>query len=289
MNRLKSLIHVLLGTTVVLVASGLLSPGPGHDPYSKAVNPTGLDVLFYVSESCAEEAAGESPASSDCAKWGSINGIDLTAPFASITTDELLAISLGSMHEDLVRDGLPWFGAVRDDFKRAPRKHQGLDFYGDDLMIRAMADGTVTVRENRKNAGYYVIISHGRGVETLYMHLKEAYGGPNRVRRGDVLGLTGISGNAVSPQLHLGIRVDGAYIDPVTPLKETEDSGITKLIAYYESLFETKTAARKHLVSAYLSRDTEIKRIETGRAIELLRSISYDEQVSAWLKRFTGE
>ncbi|GEM_PF-2253327 len=270
MNRLKYFIAVLIGTTVVLFA-------------------VGLDALFYASESCAEEVAGETPASFDCVKWGSINGIELTAPFASQTIEELLAISLGSMHEDLVRDGLPWFGAFRDDFKRAPRKHRGLDFYVDDLMIRAMADGTVTVREKRKNAGCYLIINHGRGVETLYMHLKEPYMGPSRVRRGDLLGLTGISGNAISPQLHLGVRVDKTYIDPIGPLKESADSDVKNLIAYYESLFAVKRAAREHLVKAYLSRDTETKRIETERAVELLRSISYDDRVSAWLKRFAGE
>jgi murein DD-endopeptidase MepM/ murein hydrolase activator NlpD len=239
--------------------------------------------------SCAKEAAGETPSPHGPVEWGAINGVGLTAPIASLAMDGLLAVSLGSMHEDLVRDGLPWFGVARDDFKRAPRKHRGLDFYGEGLAIAAMADGTVTVREMRKNAGYYVIINHGKGVETLYMHLKEPYAGPSRVRRGDVLGLTGISGNAISPQLHLGIRVNGAYIDPISPLKESADTDTKNLIAYYESLYAVKIAARGHLVRAYLSGDSETKRIETEKAVELLGSISHDERVSAWLKRFAGE
>lgn len=255
------------------------------------VTSVSLGGLFPVPVAAAgEENSGEVETPKiEAAGWGKIRGIELTAPIASLTAEELLAVSLGSMHEDIVRDGLPWFDAVRDDFKNKPRRHRGLDFYGENLPIIAMADGTITVRSNAKNAGYYVVIDHGGGVETLYMHLKEPYNGPNRVERGDLLGITGISGNAISPQLHLGIRVDKVYIDPTSPLKEAADTGTRDLIAYYESQFEVKSRARKHLVTAYLADDADVKRAETEKGLELLRTISYDEKVSEWLKRLDGK
>lgn len=259
---------------------------------------TDLKAFFAVPEANAEEelekdksdnSGGEGIPTSEAARWGRIREIELTAPIASLSIKELLAISLGSMHRDIVRDGLPWFDAVRDDFKKKPRRHRGLDFYGEDLAIRAMADGKVAVRSNAKNAGYYVVIDHGGGVETLYMHLREVYGGPSRVRRGDLLGITGISGNAISPQLHLGIRLDKTYIDPIGLLKEAADKDTIDVISYYESLFLVKSRARKHFVTAYLADDIETKRIETEWGIRLLRTISHDDRVSEWLKQFGGE
>ena len=210
--------------------------------------------------------------------------MNLAAPFADMSARELLDISLGAMPRDLVRDGLPWFGAVRDDFLEEPRSHRGLDFYGEGMEIRALADGRVIANSTTKTAGYYVKIDHGSNVKTIYIHLDEPYDGPDLVKRGDVLGITGTSGNAVSPQLHLGISVDDVYVDPIDILYESSGEETKKVIDNYRSLMSAKEAARDRLVTAFLSDDETIRTAEYEEALLILSIIAHDRNVSLWLE-----
>lgn len=228
-------------------------------------------------ESEADEMGNETGDKSVYTSWGRIGDVELFSPFAHLDITTLLAVSIGAMPEDIVRDGLPWFGATRDDFKGKPRKHKGLDFYLDAEPIHVMADGKVIVRKTRANAGNYVIVDHGDGVHTLYMHLKSPYTGPDDIRQGDILGITGTSGNAISPQLHLGIKIDGVYIDPMIPLKGAASYETMVLIDYYESLYSIKSEARAYLVDAYLTTDSERRKALTERAKSLLTTIETDE------------
>ncbi|MBN1882512.1 MAG: M23 family metallopeptidase [Deltaproteobacteria bacterium] len=216
--------------------------------------------------------------------WGSVQGVTLTAPFSDMETRELLDISLGAMPRDLVRDGLPWFGAVRDDFLGKPRSHRGLDFYGEGMEIRAMADGRIIANSTTKTAGYYVKIDHGSGVKTIYIHLDEPYDGPDTIKRGDVLGITGTSGNAVSPQLHLGVSVDDVYIDPIDILYESSGEEARETIDYYRSLMSAKEAARDRLVAAFLSDDETTRTAEYEEALFILSIIAHDRNISLWLE-----
>lgn len=219
--------------------------------------------------------------------WGSIRGVTLTAPFSDMDIHELLDISLGAMPRDLVQDGLPWFGAVRDDFLGAPRSHRGLDFYGKGMEIRALADGRVITNSTTKTAGYYVKIDHGSGVKTIYIHLDEPYDGPDLVEGGDVLGITGTSGNAISPQLHLGVSVDDVYIDPIDILYESSGEETKEAIDYYRSLMSAKEAARDHLVAAFVSDDEAVRRAKHDEALLILSIIAHDRNVSRWMEEST--
>jgi len=196
---------------------------------------------------------------------------------------ELLDISLGAMPRDLVKDGLPWFGATRDDYLERPRNHRGLDFYGEELEVRAMADGRVITSSTTKTAGYYVKIDHGLSVKTIYIHLDEPYTGPDQVKRGDILGITGTSGNAVSPQLHLGVSVDDVYIDPIDILYESSSEEARETIDYYRSLMSAKKAARDRLVEVYLSDDDTTSVLTYEEALLILSMIAHDRNVSLWL------
>lgn len=54
--------------------------------------------------------------------------------------------------------------------------------------------------------GNYIILSHGRGIESMYCHLSVIYvnkGDP--VSQGQVIGLTGNTGNTTGPHLHFGV------------------------------------------------------------------------------------
>lgn len=63
--------------------------------------------------------------------------------------------------------------------------------------------------------GKSVIIDHGRGIYSLYMHLnsiKVSKG--NAVKRGALIGTVGETGLASAPHLHLSIKVGGVSVDP---------------------------------------------------------------------------
>jgi murein DD-endopeptidase MepM/ murein hydrolase activator NlpD len=60
-----------------------------------------------------------------------------------------------------------------------------------------------------------VVIDHGQGFMTLYMHLSriEVASG-DKVRKGERLGLSGATGRVTGPHLHFAARWHDAYLDP---------------------------------------------------------------------------
>jgi murein DD-endopeptidase MepM/ murein hydrolase activator NlpD len=64
------------------------------------------------------------------------------------------------------------------------------------------------------------VISHTRGVETWYAHLRRIDVSPGQhVRRGTVIGLVGSTGRSTGPHLHFEVRVRGAVTDPLRALR----------------------------------------------------------------------
>jgi murein DD-endopeptidase MepM/ murein hydrolase activator NlpD len=64
-------------------------------------------------------------------------------------------------------------------------------------------------------SGHSVVLDHGGGLYTVYFHLAEyqvELGAA--VRKGDVIGLSGMTGRVTGPHLHWGARINGARIDP---------------------------------------------------------------------------
>lgn len=64
-------------------------------------------------------------------------------------------------------------------------------------------------------SGQSVVLDHGGGLYTVYFHLAEykvEIGAP--VRKGDMIGLSGMTGRVTGPHLHWGARINGARVDP---------------------------------------------------------------------------
>jgi hypothetical protein len=146
-----------------------------------------------------------------------VRGIELVSPVEGLDAVGLVDRSLGYVPRDMVRDGLPNFGAMRDDWLGAPRRHKGLDIYGDDVFVLAAAGGKVVGSGEGEKAGGWVKIDHGNGVETVSVHISGL-----RVRTGDTVAsgqriavIDGPTGNAVEAQLHFEIKLDGESVDPV--------------------------------------------------------------------------
>jgi murein DD-endopeptidase MepM/ murein hydrolase activator NlpD len=99
-----------------------------------------------------------------------------------------------------------------------PRMHYGQDFevpYGTD--VYATGDGTVIESGwNSGGFGNYVIIDHGYGLQTTYGHLSKIKVSKGmKVKRGDLLGLSGSTGTSSGPHLHYQIDQFGQHKNPL--------------------------------------------------------------------------
>ncbi|HNW05066.1 MAG TPA: peptidoglycan DD-metalloendopeptidase family protein [Oscillospiraceae bacterium] len=96
--------------------------------------------------------------------------------------------------------------------------HTGMDIAGCGWgsNIYAAASGTVvTAGWSRGGYGYYIIINHGGGIQTLYGHCSSLYVKAGQyVNQGDVIAAMGATGHATGTHLHLEIRVNGQYTNP---------------------------------------------------------------------------
>ena len=97
------------------------------------------------------------------------------------------------------------------------RQHKGLDikvYIGD--TIYAAFDGKVRiVKYNAGGWGYYVVLRHPNGLETLYGHLsKQLVKEDEIVRAGQPIGLGGNSGASTGSHLHFETRLLGTAINP---------------------------------------------------------------------------
>lgn len=101
--------------------------------------------------------------------------------------------------------------------RRWGRQHEGLDikvYVGD--TISAAFDGKVRiVAYNARGYGYYVVIRHPNGLETLYGHLSKQLVAENQVvRAGQPIGLGGNTGRSYGSHLHFETRICGVPINP---------------------------------------------------------------------------
>lgn len=98
--------------------------------------------------------------------------------------------------------------------------HYGVDLYTrTPAPVYAGGDGVIERIETRRGYGRTIVIRHRDGVETLYAHLSSYAQGLRRgarVRAGDIIGLTGDSGNASAIHLHYEIIVGGRQRNPLT-------------------------------------------------------------------------
>lgn len=95
--------------------------------------------------------------------------------------------------------------------------HRGIDISCTyNTPVKACAAGRVEIAQWNNSYGYYVVISHGSGYTTLYAHntsLKVKVG--QYVNKGDVIALSGSTGNSSGPHLHLEISKNGVLLDPL--------------------------------------------------------------------------
>ncbi|WP_192401661.1 peptidoglycan DD-metalloendopeptidase family protein [Thermoanaerobacterium thermosaccharolyticum] len=112
------------------------------------------------------------------------------------------------------------FGGRTDPVKGTNEYHTGVDF-GVPLgtEIKAAADGVVVQAGTNGGYGNSVSIEHGGGMETLYGHLsKVLVSVGQKVKQGDIIGLSGSTGKSTGPHLHFEVRKNGQPVNPMTYL-----------------------------------------------------------------------
>lgn len=94
--------------------------------------------------------------------------------------------------------------------------HRGTDYRAPTgTPVLAIGAGRVIASGVTPAGGLYVQIDHGDGVRSLYLHLsRRLVEKGETVKRGEVVGRSGTSGG-VAAHLHLEVRVNGTYVDPV--------------------------------------------------------------------------
>lgn len=138
---------------------------------------------------------------------------DLVNPYAGQEVPDNVRI-------DVSEYAMPVPGYVTSPYGYRPRfrrSHKGIDLKlqtGD--TVRAAFSGKVRLtRYERRGYGYYVIIRHHNGLETVYGHLSKFLVKPNQdVKVGDPIALGGSTGRSTGPHLHFETRFMGYAINP---------------------------------------------------------------------------
>jgi septal ring factor EnvC (AmiA/AmiB activator) len=118
------------------------------------------------------------------------------------------------------------FGERLDPFSGEGAFHTGVDVGADyGAPVHVTADGMVLDAGQHSGYGRVVIVDHGFGLTTWYAHLSSyAVIAGTRVKRGEVIGYTGISGRSTGPHVHYEVRMNNAPVNPWRYMKSTAPS-----------------------------------------------------------------
>jgi murein DD-endopeptidase MepM/ murein hydrolase activator NlpD len=113
-------------------------------------------------------------------------------------------------------------GFVTRGLTKTSTPHPGLDIaVPQNSYIRASGPGVIKTAGEDSIYGKYIVIDHGGGLETLYGHaarLLVTQGA--RVKRLQIVALSGSSGQSTAPHLHFEVRRNGSPIDPYEYVKQ---------------------------------------------------------------------
>lgn len=110
-----------------------------------------------------------------------------------------------------------YFGPRTSPTAGASSNHKGIDIpcpTGSDIV--ASAAGTVVISQYSSSAGYYIMIDHGNGISTVYMHNSQLLVSVGQtVEQGQVIAKAGSTGYSTGSHCHFGILVNGTYVNPL--------------------------------------------------------------------------
>jgi murein DD-endopeptidase MepM/ murein hydrolase activator NlpD len=113
------------------------------------------------------------------------------------------------------------FGTKRIINQKMISIHRGVDIKGQEgEEIKASNIGRVVLAEEMFFGGNTIILDHGQGIYTIYMHLSKSNVKPEDIiLKGDIIGFVGSSGRSTGPHLHFGVKVMDINTNPVSLAK----------------------------------------------------------------------
>lgn len=113
------------------------------------------------------------------------------------------------------------FGVKRIMNGKRTSIHRGTDYKGETgTPIKAVNSGRVVLRDELFFGGNTLVIDHGMGLFSIYMHLAEFHvSSGETVSKGQIIGLVGKTGRATGPHLHFGIKLQGVNVNPESLFK----------------------------------------------------------------------
>lgn len=104
-------------------------------------------------------------------------------------------------------------------------EHLGIDFRAQTgTPIKAANSGRVLITGDFFFHGGMVVVDHGAGIFTAYLHLsKILVGSGDHVDKDTVVGLSGKTGRVNAPHLHWGVKVNGNWIDGASLIEASQE------------------------------------------------------------------
>lgn len=137
--------------------------------------------------------------------FNAFNDVNVVYPFKLTFKDSTFASPVKRRKVVTSRYGWRW-----------GKPHRGIDIdliTGDKVM--AMFDGKVRYVRYVLGHGQAVVIRHDNGLETIYSHLSRPLVKPNQVvKKGEIIGKGGRTGNTLGSHLHLTVSYKGVFINP---------------------------------------------------------------------------
>lgn len=103
------------------------------------------------------------------------------------------------------------------------RPHKGVDISAPlGTPIVAAAEGMVVFAGWQAEMGKSIYLDHGHGFATMYGHLKTIMVKQGeKVKKGQIIGTVGMTGNSTGPHLHYEVHVQGVPVNPQAYLRQT--------------------------------------------------------------------
>lgn len=110
-----------------------------------------------------------------------------------------------------------YFGPRAQPIAGASTYHEAVDIgVPEGTNVYACADGVVTTASYSNSAGNMVVIDHGNGLVSKYFHNKELkVAAGDTVTKGQIIAISGNTGNSTGAHLHFGIYSNGTAVDPL--------------------------------------------------------------------------